>query len=51
MNNIIDDIDREIVTCKYCGMPAVYGCMTWLNGKCMCPKCYEAERAKEDSKR
>jgi len=36
-----DDIDEmnEPVICKYC------------NGKCMCPRCYMQERAKEDAKR
>jgi hypothetical protein len=24
--------------------------MIWLNGKCMCPSCYAAERAREDAK-
>lgn len=41
----------EVVTCKYCGHHTLYGEMMWLNGKCMCPACYMAERAKEDAKR
>ena len=40
----------EVVTCKYCGQPTLYGELTWLNGKCMCPICYQKERAKEDAK-
>ena len=39
----------EIVTCKYCGNNTTYGDLTWLNGKCMCPKCYMLERGKEDA--
>ena len=40
----------EVVTCKYCGEKTLYGELTWLNGKCMCPTCYQKERAKEDAK-
>lgn len=42
--------EEEIVTCKYCGEKTLYGELTWLNGKCMCPSCYQKERAKEDAK-
>lgn len=49
MNN--DDIMNEKVICKWCNGQTLYGEMIWLNGKCMCPKCYLKERAKEDSKR
>ena len=45
------DIMNEKVTCKWCGESTLYGEMMWLNGKCMCPKCYFVERAIEDSKR
>ena len=45
------DIMNEKVTCKWCGESTLYGEMMWLNGKCMCPKCYLVERAMEDSKR
>lgn len=46
---MIDEMN-EIVICKYCKNKTLYGEMIWLNGKCMCPKCYLNERAKEDSK-
>ena len=46
----IDDEMNEVVTCKYCGGKSLYGEMTWLNGKEMCPKCYMNERAAEDAK-
>lgn len=42
------DIMDEKVTCKYCGGSTLYGEMMWLNGKCMCPKCYLQERAMEE---
>lgn len=44
------DYMNEKVICKYCGNTTLYGEMTWLNGKCMCPKCYMKERAAEDAK-
>lgn len=40
----------QVVTCKYCDQLTIYGKMIWLNGKCMCPRCYMQERAKEDAK-
>lgn len=46
----IDDEMNEVVTCKYCGGKTLYGELTWLNGKCMCPACYQNERAAEDAK-
>ena len=36
----------EVVTCKYCGKTSTYGQMTWLNGKEMCPRCYQRDLAK-----
>lgn len=46
-----DDIDEmnEPVICKYCNGKTLYGEMIWLNGKCMCPRCYMAEKAKESN--
>lgn len=38
---------NEVVKCKYCGQSTTYGCLIWLNGKCMCPLCYEKEKVKE----
>jgi formylmethanofuran dehydrogenase subunit E len=38
---------NEVVTCKLCGGPALYGEMIWLDGRCMCPKCYQKIKAKE----
>lgn len=38
---------NEVVTCKYCGKPVLWGELTWLHGNCMCPKCYEAAKEKE----
>ena len=49
-NNKINDYMDEVVVCKYCEEKTIYGEMIWLNGKCMCPKCYMQERAKEDAK-
>lgn len=46
-----DDEMKELVICKYCKSQVEYGDMVWLNGKCMCPKCYIKERTKEESKR
>ena len=43
----MDEMD-EIVVCKYCGNETTYGELTWLNGKCMCPECYEKERKHQD---
>ena len=45
----IDDEMNEVVTCKYCGGKTLYGELTWLAGKCMCPSCYQNERAKQDA--
>ena len=42
---------NQVVECKYCKRKTIYGELTWLNGKCMCPACYMAERAKEDVKK
>lgn len=47
----MQDYMNDVVICKYCEQPTIYGEMIWLNGKCMCPKCYMAERAKEDAKK
>ena len=44
------DVMDEVVVCKYCGNTTTYGELTWLNGKCMCPRCYMNERSKEDAK-
>lgn len=44
------DVMTEKVQCKYCGNDTLYGELTWLNGKCMCPRCYIKERAKEDAR-
>ena len=49
MSNTYDCMNEPVV-CKYCGDTTLYGELTWLNGKCMCPQCYQAERAKEDAK-
>ena len=49
MNNL-DNFMNEMVVCKLCGRETLYGELTWLNGKCMCPRCYEHERAAEDAK-
>ena len=38
---------NEVVTCKYCGKPVLWGELKWLHGNCMCPKCYEAAKEKE----
>lgn len=46
----VDDEMNEVVTCRYCGGKSLYGEMTWLNGKEMCPKCYMNERSAEDAK-
>ena len=52
MNKILKQLHKDLmeqeVTCKYCGGKAKYGDLTWLNGKCMCPMCYQAERDLED---
>lgn len=45
-----EDEMNEKVVCKWCGKQTLYGELTWLNGKCMCPRCYMIERAKEDAK-
>lgn len=47
MNKFMEEMN-QIVECKYCGKPVMYGELTWLEGKCMCPRCYQAERAKRD---
>ena len=44
-----DDEMNKVVICKWCNGKTLYGEMIWLNGKCMCPKCYLKERAKEDA--
>jgi len=48
---MFEDEMNEPTICKYCGGTALYGDFIWLNGKCMCPKCYMLEKAKEDNKR
>lgn len=45
MNNY-DELS-QVVECKYCKELAIWGEMIWLNGKCMCPRCYLKEKAKE----
>lgn len=54
MNKILKQLHKDLmeqeVTCKYCGSKTLYGDLTWLNGKCMCPECYKAERAAEDKR-
>lgn len=42
MNNY-DELS-QVVECKYCKGLAIYGEMIWLNGKCMCPRCYLKEK-------
>lgn len=44
------DLMEQEVTCKYCGGKTLYGDLTWLNGKCMCPECYRVERDLEDKR-
>ena len=54
MNKILKQLHKDLmeqeVTCKYCGGKTIYGDLTWLNGKCMCPRCYQAERDLEDKR-
>ena len=33
----------NIVICKSCNKPEYWGEMRWLNGRCMCRDCYNAE--------
>lgn len=33
-----------VVNCKMCGNECLYGELIWLNGKCMCPTCYNREK-------
>lgn len=39
---------KEVVVCKYCGNQEFWANMVWLNGKCMCPRCYENEKRIQD---
>lgn len=39
----MEDLMKKAILCKYCSRPEYYGEMRWLNGKCMCRKCYKAE--------
>lgn len=50
-NNLIDidEMLRTIVKCPMCGHETKYGSMKWLNGRNICPNCYES--LLEDSKR
>lgn len=50
LKQLYKDLMETVVTCKYCGGKALYGNLTWLNGKYMCPECYKAERAAEDKR-
>ena len=54
MNKILKQLHKDLmeqeVTCKYCGGKTLYGDLTWLNGKCMCPECYRVERDLEDKR-
>lgn len=43
-----DEFD-EIVTCKKCKCHSKWGDMIWLNGECMCPRCYE-KKVKENER-
>ena len=45
-----DDFLSERTKCPVCLDMTTYGEMIWLNGKCVCPKCYEAAR-KSDTMR
>lgn len=38
----------EIVICKKCNNHAKWGDMTWLNGECMCPECYQKKKEEEN---
>lgn len=44
----INDLMNEVVSCKKCGKATLYGELIWLEGNCMCPRCYQAERARKD---
>lgn len=37
---------RQVTICKLCGNYEYWGEMRWLNGKCMCRKCYKSEYQK-----
>lgn len=41
--NEYDEMNED-VKCKYCGHTVKFGDMIWLNGKCMCPDCYQEEK-------
>lgn len=46
----MDNYMKRVVKCKYCGGPEYYGEMRWLNGKCMCRRCYKFDVEKEYGK-
>lgn len=37
------DQNEEIVICKHCRQPEYWGAMRWLDGRCMCRRCYKAD--------
>lgn len=41
--NDLNDL-TEVHICKYCGSKYNWDDFIWLNGKCLCPDCYEKER-------
>ena len=41
-----EDEMNPIVTC---GGKSLYGELTWLNGKCMCPQCYLEEKEQTEN--
>lgn len=40
----VEDEMLVVVNCKMCGNECLYGELIWLNGKCMCPTCYDREK-------
>lgn len=47
MDKFMEEMN-QIVDCKYCGKPVMWGELTWLEGKCMCPSCYKQLREQKD---
>lgn len=45
----MDDYLNAIVKCPKCNNPVRDGDRVWLDGECLCPKCYNHKRAIYDS--
>lgn len=44
-----DDLLNKLVVCPHCKKETVYAEMIWLDGECLCPRCYQNKRDTYDN--